>query len=115
MAQKVNIILTDDLDPSKTADETVTFTLDGSNYEIDLTSKNADKFRGLFQDYIAAGRKVMGSRGRKSGSRSKGGGVSAADVRFWGSVNGVHDAGRGRVGTDLKAAYNEAHPESPYN
>ena len=40
MAQRVNIVLEDDLDGSE-ADETVTFALDGVTYEIDLNAKNA--------------------------------------------------------------------------
>ena len=40
MAQKVQVVLVDDLDGG-TADETVTFSLDGVSYEIDLTHDNA--------------------------------------------------------------------------
>ena len=42
MAQRVHIVLEDDVDGSK-ADETVSFGLDGSSYEIDLSAKNAEK------------------------------------------------------------------------
>ncbi len=42
MAQKVQVLLVDDLDGGE-ADETVTFALDGKTYEIDLTTANADK------------------------------------------------------------------------
>lgn len=61
MAQKVLIQLVSDMTGEAIADgkgETVTFALDGTSYELDLTSKEADKFRGLFQDYIAVARKV---------------------------------------------------------
>ncbi|MEU0092949.1 Lsr2 family protein, partial [Kribbella sp. NPDC006257] len=44
MAQRVQVVLEDDLDGGK-ADETVTFGLDGSTYEIDLSKKNAAKLR----------------------------------------------------------------------
>ena len=40
MAQKVKIILVDDLDGGS-ADETVRFGLDGVSYEIDLSADNA--------------------------------------------------------------------------
>lgn len=46
VAQKVQVLLVDDLDGGE-ADETVTFALDGKTYEIDLTTANADKLRGL--------------------------------------------------------------------
>ena len=44
MAQKVHIVLEDDLDGSP-ATETVSFGLDGKTYEIDLNDKNAGKLR----------------------------------------------------------------------
>ena len=43
------VTLTDDIDgPSVTADERVKFTVDGRDYEIDLTTEHADKLRGEF-------------------------------------------------------------------
>ena len=44
MAQKVNIVLVDDLDGTE-ATETVTFGLDGVSYEIDLSAANATRLR----------------------------------------------------------------------
>ncbi|MBE8528611.1 Lsr2 family protein, partial [Amycolatopsis sp. H6(2020)] len=44
MAQKVKIILEDDLQGGP-ADETVRFGLDGGQFEIDLTTENASKLR----------------------------------------------------------------------
>ena len=44
MAQKVTVELEDDLDGGP-ADETVRFGVDGSEYEIDLSTKNAAAFR----------------------------------------------------------------------
>ncbi|CAM5330907.1 hypothetical protein SCALM49S_01917 [Streptomyces californicus] len=54
MAQKVQVLLVDDLDGVE-ADETVTFALDGKTYEIDLTTANARKLRGLLEPYTRAG------------------------------------------------------------
>ena len=45
MAKKVQVPLVDDIDKSSPADETVSFSLDGVSYEIDLTSGNAAKLR----------------------------------------------------------------------
>lgn len=44
MAQKVQVVLTDDLDGGD-ADETVQFALDGVSYEIDLSTANAEALR----------------------------------------------------------------------
>ena len=63
MAQKVQIILEDDLDGGE-ADETVSFALDGTSYEIDLNEDNATKLREALATYVGHARKVTGSRGR---------------------------------------------------
>ena len=55
MAQKVSLI--DDLDGSE-ADETVTYSLDGQEYEIDLSEENAAKFRETLEPYIDKSRPV---------------------------------------------------------
>ena len=68
MARKVQVILSDDLDEDVPADETVSFSLDGTNYEIDLSEKNAKELRDAFSRYVQAARKVSrggGSRARK--------------------------------------------------
>ncbi|MEC9052532.1 MAG: Lsr2 family protein, partial [Actinomycetota bacterium] len=62
MAQKVQIILEDDLDGGE-ADETVSFALDGTSYEIDLNEDNATKLREALATYVGHARKVTGSRG----------------------------------------------------
>ena len=40
----------------------VAFTLDGVTYEIDLSTKNANKLRAAFEPWIEAGRRVGGRR-----------------------------------------------------
>lgn len=73
MAQKVQVLLVDDLDGVE-ADETVTFALDGKTYEIDLTTANADKLRGLLEPYTKGGRRTGG---RAATGRGKGRAVAA--------------------------------------
>ena len=58
MARKVQVILSDDLDENLSADETVSFSLDGTSYEIDLAEKNAKEMRDAFSRYVSAARKV---------------------------------------------------------
>ena len=84
MAQRVQVLVTDDLDGG-TADETLSFGLDGRAYEIDLNAKNAAKVRKLLASYIAAGRRV-GRVPRQTGfgrSASSSGLGNAAAVRAW--------------------------------
>jgi hypothetical protein len=71
MAQTVTVQLTDDIDGGK-ADETISFALNGKTYEIDLSTKNADKLREAFVPFIEKARKSGGGepgpRARRSGS-----------------------------------------------
>jgi len=60
MAQKHIVQLIDDLDQGAAA-ETVSFGLDGSSYEIDLSAKNAAKLRDALAVYVANARRA--SRG----------------------------------------------------
>jgi hypothetical protein len=109
MAQRVNIVLVDDIDGGD-ADGTVTFGLDGATYEIDLSSKNAAKLRAAVAPYVGHARKVSGRRsgGGRRGAAS-GNGPSAREVREWGRANGWNLSDRGRVAAKVRQAYEAAH------
>ena len=117
MARKVQVILSDDLDDSISADETVTFALDGTTYEIDLSDKNAEEMRDVFGKYIAAARKVSSRGTRASGagrSRATGGGgrmdrEQAGAIRDWARKNGHAVSDRGRIPASVVEAYEAAH------
>lgn len=113
MAQKVNIVLVDDIDGSE-ADETVSFALDGKEYAIDLTAKNAQKLRDALAPFLAHARREAGgaparSGGRRGRSRGGSGGPSAADIRAWARENGYDVPERGRVSSEVREAYDAAH------
>lgn len=111
MAQKVQVLLVDDIDGG-TAEETVTFGLDGISYEIDLSSAHAQELRDAFGTWVGHARKVSG-RGARSGST---GGTSrprrasdAGDVRAWAKENGYEVSERGRISAEIREAYAAAH------
>jgi hypothetical protein len=52
VASKTVVELLDDLDGGR-ADETVTFALDGVDYEIDLSTANAAALRGVLAEFVA--------------------------------------------------------------
>jgi hypothetical protein len=108
MAQKVNIVLVDDIDGSE-ATETVSFGLDGTTYEIDLNDKNAAALRDALAGYIGHGRKIGAAprRGRKAAASS--GGPSAREIREWARSNGHDVPERGRVSAEVREAYDAAH------
>ena len=72
MAQKITVALEDDIDGGP-ADETVRFGLGGTDYEIDLSTKNATAFRRQLAPFIEHARKTgRGQRGGRVGPRRTG-------------------------------------------
>lgn len=109
MAQKVQVVLVDDIDGG-TADETVAFSLDGSDYEIDLSKKNAAKLRDALSPWVGSARRA-GGRGRRRAGRGRAGrgsGDSAA-VREWARSKGIEVSERGRISAEVRAKYEAAH------
>jgi hypothetical protein len=108
MAQKVNIVLVDDLDGSE-ASETVTFGLDGTSYEIDLNEKNAASLRDALAGYVGNARKVAGTRSRaRKSTPAAASGASAAEVRDWARSNGFDVPERGRIPSSVREAFDAA-------
>src|SRR4051794_41926160 len=103
MARKVQVILSDDLDEGLSADETVSFSLDGTSYEIDLAEKNAKEMRDALSRYVSAARKVggRGTRGSGGGRGRAGGGRMGREqggaIRGWARTNGHAGQEPGRM------------------
>jgi hypothetical protein len=108
LAQKVNIVLVDDIDGSD-ATETISFGLDGTSYEIDLNDKNASKLRDALAGYVGHARKVGAAsrRGRRTAAAS--GGPTPREIREWARSQGMDVPDRGRVSADVRSAYDAAH------
>jgi hypothetical protein len=118
MAQRTIIQLTDDLDGKPIPDgkgETIRFSLDRTDYEIDLTEKNAKALRDALGQYVAAARRSGGSS-RGAGGRSRTGRSAAGTgrdydpkaVRAWAESQGIEVSQRGRVPADLVTKFQEA-------
>ena len=109
MAQKVHIVLEDDLDGSD-ATQTVSFGLDGTSYEIDLNDKNASALRDALATYVGHARKVSGTRrGRRPTSSSATSGHSAKEIRDWARSHGHDVPERGRIPATVREAFEAAH------
>ncbi|MFC7595598.1 Lsr2 family protein [Terrabacter sp. GCM10028922] len=109
MAQRVEVVLIDDVDGGKAA-ETVTFALDGVSYEIDLSDKNARKLRDDLATWTGHARRAGSARA--AGSRRRAASPKRADlgaVREWARANGHNVSDRGRISADVQAAYDKAH------
>ena len=104
MARKVQYLLVDDMDGGE-AEETVSFSLDGVAYEIDLSKKNAQAMRDSLAQYVGAARRTGGRRGRGGrGGRGRSGGETAA-IRDWAREQGMKISDRGRIPADIIEKY----------
>lgn len=110
MAKKTVVLLEDDIDGSE-ASQTVSFALDGTEYEIDLNDDHANELREVLERFTSAGRKVTGGRGSKAASprTSTRGGPTAKAVRKWATENGIQVNARGRIQADVVEQYEAAH------
>ena len=109
MAQKSVTIIIDDLTGKELPDgagETVSFSLDGVRYELDVDSKSAGKLRSTLAPYISAGRRLHGRRGVRA-RRVKTGNDPAA-VRAWAASNGLEISDRGRIPAHVVAQFEAA-------
>jgi nucleoid-associated protein Lsr2 len=111
MAKQVLTLLTDDLDGGE-ADRTIEFGLDGVNYSIDLSEKNAGKLRKALEPYLSVATRV----GRSGAADARGGrrgavstGRASRDqnqaIREWATRNGYEVSERGRIPSSIVEAY----------
>jgi hypothetical protein len=107
MAQRVQVILVDDVDGGS-ADETVSFALDGVTYEIDLAARRASEFRAAMEPWVRHARRV-GTRASRSGRSSRSTGDVAA-IRAWAKSHGYAVNERGRISADIRQAYAARNP-----
>jgi len=107
MTQKLAVFVTDDLDGSPDA-KTVTFSLKGTRYEIDLSEQNRAKLTRAMAPYIQAGRRIRRDRSR-SGAGRKGRHTDLSDVRAWAKENGLYVSDRGRISGEVLQKYEAAH------
>ena len=108
MAQKIQTLFIDDIDGGE-ADGTVRFSLDGTEFEIDLNSKHSKELRAALDKYIPHARKV-GAAGRRSNVRSarKPSALDTVAVRAWARDHGIDIKDRGRVPADVVQQYQAA-------
>ena len=111
MAQKLTLI--DDLDASVIEGDggTVTFSIEGANYQIDLSSENTAELRSVFDKYIAASRRVRvsGITSSSSTARAKSDPERLKAIREWAAKNGRNVSDRGRISAEVQKAYDAAH------
>ena len=114
MAQKVITEFIDDIDGSP-AERTFTFAVDGTNYEIDLSTENIAEFKSAIGGFIESARKVKGgsSDARRTRSIGADGGRQSREqtqaVREWARQHGHNISNRGRIPSSIQQAFDQAH------
>ena len=103
MAKKTHIELVDDIDGS-TADETITFSIDGAHYEIDLS----EKIRAEIGKWAEKGTRVARKKARRASSPSASSEENAR-IRQWAKESGYEVGDRGRISSEIRQAYADAH------
>lgn len=114
VARKVVYQLVDDLDGVALAEgegETVFFSIDGNDFEIDLSTDHARLFRAATKKYVDAAR-VASKKGRQSSGRRTAASTSGSSpkrdlpaIRAWAASNGYEVSERGRIPNAVLEAY----------
>jgi hypothetical protein len=109
MAKQVTVTLVDDYDGKSKADETVFFSIDGHDYEIDLSIKNAGKLRELLEPWTGNARKLGRSARKATGkARSAANVEQTSAIREWARDQGHQISARGRIPSEIIQAYHKA-------
>ena len=103
--QKIVQTLVDDIDGTE-ATTTLTFSVSGIDYTIDLNDKNFAKFEKAITPFVqhaqrVGGRKQRGASVTKLPSNAK-------IIRSWAQANGYAVPDRGRIPGEILAAYEAA-------
>ena len=113
MARKVVVERIDDIDgtPIKNGNgETIAFSVDGVDCEIDLKDKNAREFRSILTYYIEHATRVGGRKRRSTPSvETSQGRKRAKEIREWATTEGYQLSARGRIPAQIEEAYSAAH------
>jgi hypothetical protein len=93
---------------------TLTFSLDGKQYEIDLSDENAEKLRQSLAPFVQAARKAgtppkMTSVKTGQGPRNTADRQQTQAIRDWARANGHEISDRGRIPGKVLDAFNAAH------
>jgi hypothetical protein len=113
VAQKVEVVLTCDLDAQSTpAAETVQFAYGGQSYEFELCAVHLKEFHEVMQRFASAARPAgRGGDGRARAPHAsrRASGPELAALRAWAQENGYAINERGRIPLHVRRAYESAH------
>ncbi len=103
---EVTVVLEDDLTGGP-AERTVRFAFEGTDYEIDLNSKNAAAFGKQLAPYLEHARRA-GRVQACRGGRTAAGRQRSGDIRAWAKERGLAVSERGRIPASVLEQYHAA-------
>ena len=115
VARKVVVELVDDIDGTVFGEdgESITFSVNGVDYEIDLKDKHASKFHKQIGFFIEHATRVGGRKRRSDRPvvadapvRRRGNGK---EIRAWAAEQGYEISSRGRIPAEVEQAFQDAH------
>lgn len=109
MAKQIRVTLIDDITGDE-ANETVSFGIDGEEFEIDLAEARAKDLRAVLAPYVAKARRRKTPREKKTyGQSSARDRKRTQEIRDWAQRNGIPVSTRGKLSAHLVTRYEEAH------
>jgi len=113
MAQKTVVTVVCDLphDGEIEGSETVSFSFDGTAYEIDVCTAHAKELHDTFATYAEHSRRVSGgsASGRRRKARTGPGRERSSEIRAWARQRGHKVSERGRIPASIISEYEAAH------
>ena len=106
MATRTTVTLEDDLDGGP-ADETLRFAIGGTEYEIDLSKRNAKTFHKVLAPFVEHARKT-GRGQRRRPARASSDRERSGDIRAWAKAQGIAVSERGRIPGSVVEQYEAA-------
>jgi hypothetical protein len=104
MVQRRTIEFIDDIDGGR-ADETVRFSLDGRDYEIDLSIDHARLLRDALQPYVSVARRTGMHRLAHTAPDGEAPADDSQEIRAWARARGLDVSNRGRIPAYLRQAW----------
>jgi hypothetical protein len=110
MVQKTVVTVVCDLphDGEIEGNETVSFSVDGSGYEIDVCSAHAKELHDIFGGYIEHARRVSGVARRRK-TRTGPTRERSSEIRQWARERGEKVSERGRIPASIIQEYEATH------
>lgn len=115
MAQVVVKTFIDDIDGS-VAERTFAYTVDGTDYEIDLSADNIKEFNDAIAGFVESSRKAPRRSAGGSKQRVVNPGANREQshaVREWARANGITVSDRGRISAKVQEKFDAAHTGIP--